>query len=92
MPTGFQHPVSLTLGYPIAVTMASFFIFAELVNLAISLVAVSRREHQRLIPYVFTLPLYFPMAALFAYKALKELALEPFYWDKTEHGITSEAD
>jgi glycosyltransferase XagB len=92
LPTGFQHPISMTLGYPIAFAMASFFIFAELVNLAISLVAVSRREHQHLMPYVFTLPLYFPMAALSAYKALKELVLEPFYWDKTEHGITSEPD
>ena len=55
LPTGFQHPVSLTLGYPIAVAMASFFIFAELVNLAISLVAVSRREHQHLILYATAL-------------------------------------
>jgi hypothetical protein len=27
------------------------------------------------------------MGALAAAKALKELVWEPFYWDKTEHGI-----
>ena len=85
---GFEHPVALTLGAPIALSMAWFFLFTEIVNLVISLVAVSRREHRHLLAYVFTMPLYFPMAALSAYKAIKEIVVEPFYWDKTEHGIT----
>ncbi len=85
---GFEHPVALTLGAPVALSMAWFFVFTEGVNLAISLVAVSRREHRHLMPYVLTMPLYFPMAALSAYKAIKEIVAEPFYWDKTEHGIT----
>ena len=85
---GFEHPVALTLGAPIALSMAWFFLFTEIINLVISLVAVSRREHRHLLAYVFTMPLYFPMAALSAYKAIKEIVVEPFYWDKTEHGIT----
>jgi cellulose synthase/poly-beta-1,6-N-acetylglucosamine synthase-like glycosyltransferase len=92
MPAGFDHPVALTLGLPVAVGMAWFFLFAEAVNLSISLVAVSRREHRHLMAYVFTLPLYFPMAAISAYKALKELVVEPFYWDKTQHGVSPERD
>ncbi|MGJ8594647.1 glycosyltransferase family 2 protein [Sulfitobacter sp.] len=88
---GFEHPVALTLGAPIALSMAWFFIFTEIVNLAISLVAVSRREHRHLMAYALTMPLYFPMAALSAYKAIKEIIFEPFYWDKTQHGI-SESD
>ena len=85
---GFEHPVALTLGAPIALSMAWFFLFTEGVNLAISLVAVSRQQHRHLMAYVLTMPLYFPMAALSAYKAIKEIVAEPFYWDKTEHGIT----
>ena len=85
---GFEHPVALTLGAPVALSMAWFFLFTEGVNLAISLVAVSRQQHRHLMAYVLTMPLYFPMAALSAYKAIKEIVAEPFYWDKTEHGIT----
>jgi cellulose synthase/poly-beta-1,6-N-acetylglucosamine synthase-like glycosyltransferase len=85
---GFEHPVASTLGAPTALFMVWFFICAELLNLAISLVAVSRKEHRHLMPYVLTLPFYYPMAAISAYKAIKELVVEPFYWDKTEHGIS----
>lgn len=88
---GFEHPVALTLGAPVALAMAWFFVFTEVVNMTISLVAVSRREHRHLMAYVLTMPLYFPMAALSAYKAIKEIVVEPFYWDKTEHGV-SDAD
>lgn len=92
IPLGFDHPVTLTLGAHIATALTWFFISSEVIGLAISLVAVSRREHRHLMAYVFTLPLYFPMAALSSYKALKEMVVEPFYWDKTQHGITSEHD
>ncbi|KIN71777.1 Glycosyl transferase [Sulfitobacter guttiformis KCTC 32187] len=84
---GFEHPVAHTLGAPVATSMAVFFIFSEIINLTISMVSVSRKEHRHLMIYVLTLPFYFPMAALSAYKALKEFVVEPFYWDKTEHGI-----
>ncbi len=89
---GFDNPVALTLGAPVAAAMVWFFVFSELLNLAISIVAVSRRDHRHLIAYIFTLPFYFPMAALGAYKALKELVVEPFYWDKTQHGISPGQD
>ncbi|MEH6737317.1 MAG: glycosyltransferase family 2 protein [Sulfitobacter sp.] len=89
---GFKHPVSLTLGEPTAVFMAWFFLASAILNLVISMAAVSRKEHRHLMVYVLTLPLYFPMAAISAYKALKEMVLEPFYWDKTQHGVTTETD
>ncbi|KIN66815.1 N-acetylglucosaminyltransferase [Sulfitobacter donghicola DSW-25 = KCTC 12864 = JCM 14565] len=85
---GFEHPVATTMGEPVAVGMAWFFLGAAVVNLAISMAAVSRKEHRHLMPYVFTIPLYFPMAAISSYKALKEMVVAPFYWDKTQHGVT----
>jgi surface polysaccharide O-acyltransferase-like enzyme len=76
---GFQHPVAHTLGDPTAKFMAWFFFASAVLNLVISLAAVSQKEHRHLMLYVLTLPLYFPMAAISAYKALKEMVLEPFY-------------
>jgi len=29
---------------------------------------------------------YFPLGAIASYKALVELSVSPFYWDKTQHG------
>lgn len=89
---GFTHPLALTLGEGIATAMAYSFLAAALLNLIISLVAVSGPQHRHLMIYVLTLPFYFPMAALSAYKALKELVTAPFYWDKTQHGITERTD
>ncbi len=89
---GVEHPVATTLGSPVAHFMVAFFVASELLSLGISLTAVSGRQHRHLMIWVFTLPLYFPMAALSAYKALKELVLAPFYWDKTEHGVTRPTD
>jgi hypothetical protein len=33
------------------------------------------------------LNLYFPLGALAAWKAIYEVAVRPFYWDKTAHGL-----
>ncbi|WP_299029214.1 glycosyltransferase [uncultured Sulfitobacter sp.] len=89
---GFEHPVTLTLGTTTSLVMAWLFFAAVMINMVISLVAVSGKEHRHLLIYVLTLPLYFPMGALSAYKALKEMVLKPFYWDKTQHGISSSTD
>ena len=34
--------------------------------------------------------LYYPLGVLAAYKALWELVVDPFYWDKTQHGQAEE--
>lgn len=89
---GFEHPVTATLGAPVTAFMIWVFIGSEVINLVVSMVAVSRREHRHLMGYVLTLPFYYPMAALSAYKAIKEMVVEPFYWDKTQHGISPRTD
>jgi hypothetical protein len=38
------------------------------------------------------MPVYFTMGALASYKALYEMIVTPFYWDKTEHGVTHQSD
>ena len=55
-------------------------------NLAVGLLAVSGPKHRFLAPWVLSMPFYYPLGALAAYKALWELFLRPFWWDKTQHG------
>jgi cellulose synthase/poly-beta-1,6-N-acetylglucosamine synthase-like glycosyltransferase len=83
---GLPHPVVATLGADVIWPIAIFFIATEMLNMLIGMLAVSDRSHRFLVPWVLTLPLYFPLGALACYKALYELATDPFYWDKTQHG------
>ena len=89
---GFSHPVELTLGTPVMWAMVIIFILAETLNLGLSLVAVSGKAHRHLMWWVFTTPFYFPLGALAAVKGLYEFVVSPFFWDKTEHGVTPQTD
>jgi cellulose synthase/poly-beta-1,6-N-acetylglucosamine synthase-like glycosyltransferase len=84
---GLPHPLAGQLP-PLAVAaMVSLFVLGEGVTLAIGLLALGR-SRQRLSPlWVPLLHLYHPFAALAAYRALWEVALRPFYWNKTRHGL-----
>ncbi|MEZ5913012.1 MAG: hypothetical protein R3D84_13010 [Paracoccaceae bacterium] len=50
-------------------------------------VALRGPAHRGLIPWLPSLHIYFPLGALAAYKALSEMLVAPFYWDKTRHGL-----
>lgn len=89
---GLSHPVAATLGAPVLWSMVVLFIFAETLNLGLSLLAVSGRQHRHLMWWVFTMPLYFTLGALAAFKALYEFVTSPFFWDKTQHGVTPEPE
>ncbi len=47
-----------------------------------------KRQNYKLIPYAITVPLYWLMMSIAAYKALWQLIYKPFYWEKTVHGIS----
>lgn len=89
---GVAHPVELTLGTPVMWAMIITFILAETLNLGLSMVAVSGKAHRHLMWWVFTTPFYFPLGALAAFKGLYEFVVSPFFWDKTEHGVTPQTD
>ncbi len=89
---GFTHPVELTLGATAAWSMAIFFFASEVLNLTMGWVAVSGRKHRHLMPFVPSMILYFTLGALAAYKALWEMLRAPFFWDKTQHGISNQTD
>ncbi len=86
IPLGFDHPLQQVAGPGLLYAMGALFVLIEITNLAVGWIAVSGRDHRFLALWVPLLPLYFPMGALAAGKALFELATRPCYWDKTEHG------
>ncbi|MEO0668392.1 MAG: glycosyltransferase family 2 protein [Pseudomonadota bacterium] len=83
---GAMHPVTTTMGNDVLLPLAALFITSELISVVVGVLAVSDRTHRHLVPWVLTMPFYFPLAAVASYKALYELIAAPFYWDKTRHG------
>jgi glycosyltransferase XagB len=54
-----------------------------------SAIGVSRRDLTHLLPYALLTPLYWCLHSIAAYIALWQLFTNPFYWEKTTHGLTS---
>ena len=54
----------------------------------LSMLAVFKRRRYRLIPFALLNPLYWILHSIAAYKALWQLIWRPFYWEKTEHGVS----
>ncbi|GFE48718.1 glycosyl transferase [Roseobacter cerasinus] len=90
--TGVTHPVELTLGAQAVWGFVALFIFSEALSLAMGLYAVSGKAHRHLLAFVPTMAFYFTLGALAAYKALWETIRAPFFWDKTQHGVSQQTD
>jgi cellulose synthase/poly-beta-1,6-N-acetylglucosamine synthase-like glycosyltransferase len=54
----------------------------------LSMLAVAKRKHRALLPYALTVPGYWTLQSVAAYKGLWQLVKNPFFWEKTEHGIS----
>ncbi len=84
---GIAHPLEDVLPPGAVGWLMLFFLATELLGILVNLEGL-RRIGYRISPlWVPSLHFYFPLAALASYKALWELVLRPFYWDKTSHGI-----
>ena len=71
--------------------MAGVFGLGQIVMLTAAALALWRRRALGLIWCVPTLTVYWTMGALAAWKAVVELAVAPYFWDKTRHGVTTMA-
>lgn len=78
--------IPTTLWWIFAVVMIS----GQAVMLTAIFRATMHHHLRHLIPYILALPLYWPLGMLAAYKAVVELFIAPFYWDKTFHGRDGE--
>ena len=65
----------------LAVTGYSVHVFASLM--------VLRNWRAGAIGAILTAPIYWPLQTFAAIKAVKELLKDPYFWDKTDHGLTS---
>ncbi len=85
-------------------TMDSVFppalLYLSLLNLLVgncffiymTLVAGFKRDYLRLAPYALTVPFYWLLQSVAAYKGIWQLIRNPFYWEKTTHGISKYMD
>jgi hypothetical protein len=86
LPLGFHHPLIDALSPSTIFLLAGLFFLSEIVTILVGVFALDPVRHRRLWLWVPTLHLYFPLAAIAAYKGIWELISKPFYWDKTAHG------
>jgi len=53
-----------------------------------TMVAGFKRDYLKLVPYALTVPFYWLLQSVAAVKGLWQLIHNPFYWEKTTHGIS----
>ncbi|MCK4712094.1 MAG: glycosyl transferase, partial [Marinosulfonomonas sp.] len=92
IPFGVAHPLLNVVQGNVLVALGAMFLLAEVITIAVGAFAVADKKHRFLIPWVPTMHFYFPMGTLAAYKAFYELLTQPFYWDKTTHGVFERTD
>ncbi len=64
-----------------------WLLVGEAIMFAIASLALHKKRAYRLLPILLTMPFYWPLGTIAAYKALYEIFFAPFYWDKTDHGL-----
>ncbi|MBJ7449633.1 MAG: glycosyltransferase [Parachlamydiales bacterium] len=58
----------------------------------LNMVGIFKRQYYSYIFYTLLTPFYWVLHSLAAYKALWQLFVKPFYWEKTRHGISNEVE
>ncbi|MGK7653548.1 glycosyltransferase [Roseovarius sp. B08] len=85
---GMPHPLDPVLPRVVLGAFGALFLAIEVLNLTIYAASVTGPKHRHLMLWVPTMHLYWPLGAIAVYKALYELVLNPFFWDKTKHGLS----
>jgi cellulose synthase/poly-beta-1,6-N-acetylglucosamine synthase-like glycosyltransferase len=82
---------ALDVIFPPALLYISLFnlLFGNGFFIYVSALGAFKRRYFRLIPYAITVPFYWMLMSIAAYKALWQLIHNPFYWEKTHHGLSS---
>lgn len=68
--------------------LSMLFMACEAITAALFFVAGRQLTHRPAFAWILTLPAYFAIGTLAAYKGIAELVWKPFFWDKTAHGIS----
>jgi len=81
---------ALDVFFPPAVLLVSIanLVLGNSYLVYLSMLAVAKRRHFSLLPHALTIPGYWLLLSVGAYKGLWQLVTRPFYWEKTVHGIS----
>ncbi|MFN0072581.1 MAG: glycosyltransferase family 2 protein [Chloroflexota bacterium] len=74
---------------PLLYASIANFLIGNFLGIYLNLIGVFRRELFHLGPFALTNPLYWTLHSVAAYIALWQLFTKPFYWEKTDHALTS---
>jgi hypothetical protein len=78
-----------TLGGDILLAIAAAnFAGGYAVNLLLGAMSLRGTGHKGLWPHVIFIPIYWLYVSAAAYRAVWQLIRAPFYWEKTEHGVS----
>ena len=66
------------------------FVGGYAVNLALGVMSLHGTRHKGLWLHVVFIPVYWLFVSAAAYRAVWQLIRAPFYWEKTEHGVSSQ--
>lgn len=81
----------LDVFFPPALLYISLFnlLFGNGFFIYVTALGAFKRHYYKLIPFAITVPVYWLMMSIAAYKALWQLIYNPFYWEKTDHGLSN---
>ncbi|RKR80048.1 hypothetical protein BDD43_0137 [Mucilaginibacter gracilis] len=76
--------------FPNWVLFISIFnlIVGNVLMVYINMMAVFKRRYYELILFALANPIYWLLHSISAYKGLYQLIVKPFYWEKTNHGLS----
>jgi cellulose synthase/poly-beta-1,6-N-acetylglucosamine synthase-like glycosyltransferase len=63
--------------------------FGYAVSILVGVISVWRRRRPDLAVHALLMPIYWLLISFAAYRALYQLARDPYLWEKTEHGVDS---
>jgi cellulose synthase/poly-beta-1,6-N-acetylglucosamine synthase-like glycosyltransferase len=66
------------------------FLFGNAIMIYLNVLAVFKRRYYDLVLFALLNPLYWNFHIVSSYKAAIQLITKPFYWEKTNHGLTDE--
>jgi cellulose synthase/poly-beta-1,6-N-acetylglucosamine synthase-like glycosyltransferase len=76
--------------FPPSVLYISLFnlIFGNGFFIYLNMLGAYKRHNYRLMPFALTVPAYWLLMSIAGFKALYQLIHNPFYWEKTHHGLS----
>lgn len=86
---GLPHPLDPFVSRSLMISLGTIFLVIEVINITIYASSVADPRHKHLLIWTPSMHFYTPLGAIAAYKALYELAIKPYFWDKTQHGLAT---